>query len=186
MGENRGSLAGIAIISIIIGAGLGFGLTWLVQPSGSVLKTQYLSVRSLAAKNDNDLTKTVVPGTAMNISTGGLSYLVIDFSGSLGYHLDASFTSVTRFNITLEVDNIVVATHIASWYHGSASGTMEEGSIGVSMRWVSGTMAAGVHDVKLKWVSTIDATGANQIYFSTPTRNTTRTITVQEIRSGLF
>lgn len=185
MTGTRGSLAGIALLSIVIGAGLGFGLTWLVQPSGTVLQTKYLSTQSIGWKNDNDLTNTVVPNTQLNITTSGSSYLAIRFDGSLGYHLDSTFTTTTRFNITLEVNDTVVGMYKASWWRSAAS-IGEEGSVGVSMTWVSDTLPAATYIVSVKWASTYDAPGDNQIYFSTANRNTTRTIMVQEFRSGLF
>jgi hypothetical protein len=183
---EKGSLAGIAILSILVGAGLGFGLTWLVQPSGGVLQTQYLSVKSLAAKSDNDLTNTLVPGMQLDVTTKGFSYITVEFSGSLGYHLDGTFVSVARFNITLEVDGVPVAESKAEWYHQAATGQMEEGSLGVTMAWVSGSLPAAPHSVRVTWISLTDATGLNQVYFSTTNHNTTRSITIQEIRSSLF
>lgn len=184
---EKGSLAGIAILSILVGAAVGFGLTWLVQPSGSVLQTRYLAVSSTAGKSDDDLTKTVIPDTQLNITTKGFSYITVEFAGSLGYHLDSTFSSACRYNITLEVDGTAVSVFKATWYHTTASGSQEEGSLGVSIPWVSGTLAAGTHVVQVTWVSTIDALGGNQIYFATsPNRVTVRSITIQEIRSSLF
>nr|MDO8087243.1 hypothetical protein [Candidatus Sigynarchaeum springense] len=87
-----------------------------------------------------------------------------------------------RYNITLEVDGAVVAEHKASWYHSIATGIAEEGSLDVSMAWVSGTLAAGTYTARVMWVSVFDATGTNQIYFSTTNHNATRSITIQEIR----
>ncbi|MBN2152766.1 MAG: hypothetical protein JW839_15045 [Candidatus Lokiarchaeota archaeon] len=186
MADRKGSLAGVAILSILVGAGLGFGLTWLLPPSGGVLHTHFLSLRTLAYKNDDQVTKTLVPGTQLNITTSGFSYITVEFTGSLGYHLDATFVNTLRYNITLEVDGAVVAEHKASWHHSPASGVMEEGSLDVSMAWVSGTLAAGAHTVRVMWVSDGAVTGANQIYFSTTHHNATRSLTIQEIRFTLY
>jgi hypothetical protein len=79
-----------------------------------------------------------------------------------------------------------VAQSKASWYHETATGNAEEGTLGVTLRWVSGTLAAGTHTVQVSWASLFNPTGTNQIYFSTPNHNATRSITVQEIRSSLF
>jgi hypothetical protein len=186
MADRKGSLAGIAILSILVGAGLGFGLTWLLPPSGTVLQTKDVAMNSQTYKSDNDMTKTAVLGMQLNITTRGFSYITAEFFGSLGYHLDSTFVNVVRFNITLEVDGVAVVQSKASWYHQAATGNAEEGSLGVTLRWVSGTLLAGTHTVQVTWVSLYDPAGTNQIYFATPNHNATRSITVQEIRSNLF
>ncbi|MEX2681934.1 MAG: hypothetical protein Q6373_010045 [Candidatus Sigynarchaeota archaeon] len=91
-----------------------------------------------------------------------------------------------RFNITLEVDGVVVAQEKVGWYHQLASGSQEEGATCIALSWVSGRLAAGVHTARVMWASQYDATGSNQIYFATPNRNVTRSITMQEIRANLF
>ncbi|HME53759.1 MAG TPA: hypothetical protein VKM55_16140 [Candidatus Lokiarchaeia archaeon] len=181
-----GKLAGAIIVSIIIGAGLGYGLTWLLQPSGSILQTKYLQLTSQNFKSDDDLTKTGMTGTHLNITTKGQSYLIVDFSCTLGYHLDQLFTGVIRFNISLEVDGTEVARSKASWYAASAIGNAQEGTEQVTLNWVSKTLPAGTYTANMTWTSLYDAPGVNQIYASTPNMNTSRTLMIQEIRAPLF
>ena len=181
-----GKIAGAVIISIIIGAGIGYGLTWVFQPSGSILQTKYLQLTNQAYKNDDDLTKTGMIDTHLAITTKGQSYITVGFSCTLGYHLDALFVDVIRFNISLEVDGVEVARSKASWYAASAIGNAQEGSEQVTLNWVSKTIPAGTHTVNMTWVSLFNAAGVNQIYASTPNMNASRMLMIQEIRAPLF
>lgn len=184
---RKGMLVSVAIISIILGAGLGYGLTIVLHPwptqdnSGKVLQTKYLALTSETYKNDDDLVKTGMKDTHQAITTKGQSYIIVYFSCTLGYNLDALFVGGIEFNISLEVDGIEVAHSRAAWYAASAIGNQQEGTEEVTLKWVSDTLTASTHVANVTWVSKWDAPGLNEIWSSTVAMNMTRTLTMQEI-----
>lgn len=174
------------VLSIVLGAALGYGLTWVLPPpdrgSGSIVQTRFLSLNSNAQISDTNLVKQTVPETFLSITTTGNSYVVMEFSAHAWVYLEPGFINYLLIDICLELDGHAVANATINRFESIALSSYKETSEHFHLRFVTGTLPAGTHVANVTWVSRNNANGNNIISFSSMGINMTRTLMLQEIK----
>ncbi|NMC05318.1 MAG: hypothetical protein GYA24_08910 [Candidatus Lokiarchaeota archaeon] len=186
MDERNKRLAGVLVASVLLGAGLGYGLGWLFPPrqstTGMVVQSLSQVTSSQATKLDDEVTSTLVPGMSIDAHTVGNEYLVVEFSAMGILYLDSTFSGVLRFNVSLNLANVSRCNVQVYRFSSSMIGHIDESPFSLHMRWISPVLPGGTHAINVTWASFFNQPGLNSLTLSSSGVNMTRTLHVHVIR----
>ena len=81
--------------------------------------------------------------------------------------LDGTFTSMSRYEIALVIQNVGNSTEPLIYYDGSGgTGAYRQLSFYPTLSFESGMLPAGTYNCSVQWKSSIDPPGSNQLSVS--------------------
>ncbi len=178
---SKGVAAGI-LLAIVCGGLLGFGLTYVLLPTGSVDQTAFGSWRTQVFIADGTTTVTPVPETTLNITTRGTARLLIRFVTQYVHYMNGGHNGISRYEVNLTLNGATIAGGMIEYVTDAALATWIEISSTFVLEYLTDPLPAGTYTVSLQWVSLYSIGSTDSILiFCTPNFNYSRSILIQTI-----